>query len=185
MKKSNHVTGCLTAGGGPLAWIGAAGFFIMLIIGCGSPPDEQNNDDLAARLKRLETRVAAIELDADAIDAQEKRFDRVMADMERRQADLTLAVAKVEEQLRANSLKTVQKPSQKPLAEAAPAAAEVKKDIAPTPATATAQPLYHQVLKGDTVYSIARQYSLEPAELKKMNNLGSDTIVPGQRLRVK
>lgn len=40
----------------------------------------------------------------------------------------------------------------------------------------------HTVAKGETLYSIARQYDLTLAELKKMNNLSADTIFIGQKL---
>lgn len=43
----------------------------------------------------------------------------------------------------------------------------------------------HTVVKGETLYSIARQYSLPLDELKKMNNLSADTISIGQKLIVK
>jgi LysM repeat protein len=43
----------------------------------------------------------------------------------------------------------------------------------------------HSVAKGETLYSIARQYDLSLAELKKMNNLSADTIFIGQKLIIK
>ena len=40
----------------------------------------------------------------------------------------------------------------------------------------------HTVTKGDTLYSLSRQYGITVAELKKMNNLSADTISIGQKL---
>ncbi len=40
----------------------------------------------------------------------------------------------------------------------------------------------HTVSKGDTLYSLSRQYGITVAELKKMNNLSADTISIGQKL---
>lgn len=40
----------------------------------------------------------------------------------------------------------------------------------------------HMVVKGDTLYSIARQYGVTVAELKILNNLSADTIQIGQKL---
>jgi flagellum-specific peptidoglycan hydrolase FlgJ len=44
---------------------------------------------------------------------------------------------------------------------------------------------YHQVRKGDTLYSIARKYNIAVGDLKKMNGLKSNAISIGQRLRLK
>ncbi len=49
----------------------------------------------------------------------------------------------------------------------------------------TNKPKIHKVISGDTLYSIARQYNLTVAQLKKMNNLSSDIIRLGQELRVR
>ena len=43
----------------------------------------------------------------------------------------------------------------------------------------------HVVAKGDTLYSIARDFGLSVDELKKMNNLAVDTIFIGQKLTIK
>ncbi len=40
----------------------------------------------------------------------------------------------------------------------------------------------HTVSKGDTLYSLSRQYGITVAEIKKMNNLSVDTISIGQKL---
>ena len=44
---------------------------------------------------------------------------------------------------------------------------------------------YHQVEKGDTLYSIARKYQITVGELKKINGLKGNTISIGQRLRLR
>lgn len=43
----------------------------------------------------------------------------------------------------------------------------------------------HEVGKGDTLFSIARQYGISVDDLKKRNNLDADTIFIGQKLVVK
>ena len=40
----------------------------------------------------------------------------------------------------------------------------------------------HTVMKGDTLYGIARAYGLSVADLKMKNNLSADTIFVGQKL---
>ena len=42
---------------------------------------------------------------------------------------------------------------------------------------------FHQVKKGDTLYSISKQYGLTVDELKRLNQLSSNTISIGQKLR--
>lgn len=50
---------------------------------------------------------------------------------------------------------------------------------------AQAQAATHVVRPGETLFSIARQYSLTVGELRALNNLSGDTIRSGQRLRVR
>ena len=45
--------------------------------------------------------------------------------------------------------------------------------------------IYHLVVKGDTLYSLALRYDITVETLKKMNKLNTNTISVGQRLRVK
>ncbi|MCC6411041.1 MAG: LysM peptidoglycan-binding domain-containing protein [Saprospiraceae bacterium] len=45
--------------------------------------------------------------------------------------------------------------------------------------------LYHDVAKGDTLFSIARKYNTTVTNIKKWNNMPDDTVKVGQKLRVK
>ena len=44
---------------------------------------------------------------------------------------------------------------------------------------------YHQVVKGDTLFNISKRYNLTVTRLKQLNNLSSDAIQIGQRLRIR
>lgn len=44
---------------------------------------------------------------------------------------------------------------------------------------------YHTIKSGETLYSIARKYHMSVSELKRLNNLRSDNIRAGKRLKVK
>lgn len=57
----------------------------------------------------------------------------------------------------------------------------------PNPTKPTPQPTgnYHTVESGDTLYSISRKYSVSVADIKKWNNLPSNIISIGQKLRVR
>ncbi len=50
--------------------------------------------------------------------------------------------------------------------------------------TTTSKATYHKVVKGDTLYGISKKYGVSLAQIKDWNNLTSNTIKIGQRLRV-
>lgn len=54
----------------------------------------------------------------------------------------------------------------------------------PTTTTTKKEKIYHTVKSGQTLSSIARQYSTTVAEIKKLNKLSSDNIQLGQKLVV-
>lgn len=43
----------------------------------------------------------------------------------------------------------------------------------------------HEVIKGDTLYSISKRYNISIDELKKKNNISENSIAIGQRLQIK
>ena len=77
-----------------------------------------------------------------------------------------------------------------PVAEAAPEVEPepaVEEPVAPVrvvSAPAERQPTTHRVQRGEYLLTIARRYDLTVSQLKAMNGLSSDTVHPGQRLRV-
>ncbi len=44
--------------------------------------------------------------------------------------------------------------------------------------------IYHTVISGDTLYAIARKYGIAVSDLKKVNNMSSNTIQLGQKLLI-
>lgn len=56
---------------------------------------------------------------------------------------------------------------------------------APKPATKSQQPVYHTVKKGEHLSMIAKKYGTTPQKIKQLNNLKSDVIRVGQKLKVK
>ena len=50
---------------------------------------------------------------------------------------------------------------------------------------ATTDSMTHEVIKGDTLYSLSRKYNISIAEIKKLNNLKSDALSLGQILKIK
>ncbi|MGM0417885.1 MAG: LysM peptidoglycan-binding domain-containing protein [Thermodesulfobacteriota bacterium] len=49
----------------------------------------------------------------------------------------------------------------------------------------TSKKVYHEVKKGDTLYSISRKYDVAVSEIKNLNNIKNDAIQPGAKLLVK
>ncbi len=48
-----------------------------------------------------------------------------------------------------------------------------------------AAPLYHTVIKGDTVYSLTRRYNISAEKLRELNSLKDNTLKLGQNLKVR
>jgi membrane-bound lytic murein transglycosylase D len=72
-----------------------------------------------------------------------------------------------------------------PSATALPSVTAARPSVAAgRPATGSAARTY-QVRSGDTLFSIARQFSTTVAELKRLNGLSSDRLRPGDRLTVR
>ncbi len=52
-------------------------------------------------------------------------------------------------------------------------------------AATTPSPVYHTVKKGETLYSIARRYKVDQADIKRLSNKTSDQLSVGEKLRIK
>ncbi len=44
---------------------------------------------------------------------------------------------------------------------------------------------YHRVRKGDTIWNIAQKYNVTPADIRSWNNIDTNVILPGARLKVR
>ena len=62
---------------------------------------------------------------------------------------------------------------------------EIEKAPLPKQATSQEKKQYHNVVRGDTLYSISRKYGLSVEEIRRLNNLNKNQpIQPGQKLMV-
>ncbi|HET9372680.1 MAG TPA: LysM peptidoglycan-binding domain-containing protein [Vicinamibacterales bacterium] len=93
-------------------------------------------------------------------------------------ADLLAANQLKTTRLRANTVLTI--PSR--ATSALPAA---PKPTASAPSSSASTALTYRVRRGDTLFSIARQFDTTVATLKQLNSLSSDRINPGDRLTVR
>ena len=74
-----------------------------------------------------------------------------------------------------------------PYANPAPPAYQPPAPVNPTPtalSAPTVQTLTHTVTKGETLYAISRKYATTPDAIRASNGLTSNTLFPGQQLRV-
>jgi membrane-bound lytic murein transglycosylase D len=53
------------------------------------------------------------------------------------------------------------------------------------PTSSAGKYTWHVVQKGDTLYSIAKQYDYTVDEIKSLNNLNTNTLMPGTKLKIK
>ncbi|MBW7844420.1 MAG: LysM peptidoglycan-binding domain-containing protein [Bacteroidia bacterium] len=60
-----------------------------------------------------------------------------------------------------------------------------EKFASPNQSNKDSNPIYHEVQEGDTLYSIARKYDVLAEDIRKLNNLLSNSISVGQKLRIK
>ncbi len=51
--------------------------------------------------------------------------------------------------------------------------------------TSVIEPVFHLVQKGDTLYSIAKKYGVSVAEMKELNHPMNDSVIPGQKIRIR
>jgi LysM repeat protein len=139
---------------------------------------EARVSQLEERLEKYEAmddKVARIWEQAKSYEKFESRFDRSEASMSLRMDHLTMSLEALQKQVNASK----KKPAPQPTAKSA------KPDEPTPPASSEAQNQYHQVVAGDTLYSISKRYNLSVDELLKFNGMDKNTIiVPGQKLIV-
>lgn len=138
---------------------------------------------LADRIDALENRLLNIDAQPQAdgaAKAQLERIDSLSARIDRMEASMPTIMDQIKRELDNLQKKTVEVKSQPPAAKPAAAKASAK---------APAQPVYHTVQQGETLYSISRlyndRYGMTVEKLIKTNKLDSKgTIVVGQKLIV-
>lgn len=145
--------------------------------------------DMESRVQQMEQRLAKLDgLDRRISQLERKSGERSLLLMER--------MDRIEKSLAAlREYKTDEKKVAPPKREAPPKPPEPAKPAEPIkpakpakasePPKAAGEAVYHQVLEGETLYRISRNYGLSVDELLQMNDLPpGSTIRKGQRLRV-
>ena len=158
---------------------------LMLLMGnSGNGASPQKLSVMEARIRQLEERLDKYEAmddkvtriweQAKSFEKFKGRFDRSEASMSLRMDHLTMSLEALQKQVST----TKEKP------EPQPAAQSENQTPASKPEAPAIQ--YHQVVAGDTLYSISKRYNLTVDELLQINRMDKNTvIVPGQKLIVR
>lgn len=163
--------------------LGLGLLLVILIVVMAVPRGRKTADinqikDLEVRLQRLEDRLNEFEgIDEKLawLGSQDRKIDR----LSRRVAHLESSMSKKMNQL-------TRKLDKIPEAKKGVTGNKDTERTADKPAKSKADPHYHQVKAGDTLYSISRRFGLTVDDLRKLNKLTPETaIYPGQKLLIK
>ncbi len=139
---------------------------------------------LNARFERLEERIDAVEIQLTRLPALIHQVETMDTGGSTGQADQVLArlerldtrIKEIQEETR--QLKSRQESISKELSQKQAAPAPAPKSTA-----GSGEVRYHEVRKGDTLYSIARANGISLQKLLEQNNLRRDSVIqPGDRL---
>ncbi|MBW1864624.1 MAG: LysM peptidoglycan-binding domain-containing protein, partial [Deltaproteobacteria bacterium] len=129
------------------------------------------------RLQQLESRMAALEGIGEQVtdlDKNQQATQPLMVRLDRLETSFAKKISEMDQEikkLKAKPMNTSAKQSQAP----------VVKSRASKPAVKT-----HVVKKGETLYSISKQYGLSVAQLMTFNKLSKGAVInPGQKLKIK
>lgn len=186
--------------------VGGVLALIILVLGVkfffsgdASLPGDQFSD-VESRLKKLETKVAALEFHIDNLPVVIEKNEQIEADLSAicdREGVLLSRLGAIEERLGITSQAAQAEGAQPEKSEQVPDTATLEKSTAPAQETTVeaaatdddkekpaAETVLYEVKKGDTVYSISRAHGITPEKLRALNGLNSNTIMPGQTLNV-
>jgi LysM repeat protein len=147
---------------------------------------------LADRVDALENRLLNVDgapQVAEQVKAQTGRIDSLNARVNRMEASMPTIMDQIKRELDNLQKKTAEVKSHPAPAAAAPEPKVAAAAKVPGPAKAPAQPVYHTVNKGETLYSISRKYKdrygMSMDKIIKINKLDAKgTIYTGQKLIV-
>jgi LysM repeat protein len=152
-------------------------FFIVLFSGPGDIADENQLQNIEARIQKLESKLATIGVIDQALDRlakQEEELDLLSNRLDRFETTTKTQIDQIIKELGMLHQKTANMPTSR--AQATQPTAESKKVTKQT---------YHEVRAGETLYGISRLYGLTVEQLRSYNNIGpKDAIQPGQKLKL-
>jgi LysM repeat protein len=160
--------------------VGALVLIVLIVVFLrgGGKPSGEDLSALQAKVNYLGQKMLSLEQAADKVALLEKqqKGDRQSAEEEEKTAKaLNRRIADLDRKLDAIQKRV--------------AALEAKKATeapAPTTQAPSGKTRFHQVSRGDTLYSISRKYGISVKELRRLNSaLAEDQVIhPGQKLLV-
>ena len=188
---------------GRILILGAAGVLLVVALFALSsggrnkrPPDNLTSTNQAT-LGRLEQRIARLEGIREKIELLERRdreLQKSLAEINRTESLLSQRVdrlSQVVDELQNSMASRSAKTEAPSTGQTKPTAPAEKRYYPEAPPTITRMPFslpetrYHEVRPGDTLYSIAQQYSLSVDELCRLNQMNPRQVIhPGQELLV-
>jgi hypothetical protein len=156
---------------------------VMFLAGGNRESYEQHQiESMQERIRQLEERLEKYEAidekvtriweQAKSFEKFKDRFDRSEASISLRMDHLTMSLEKLQKQSAADNKKSVP---------------QADKSSDPTSQDKPENNIqYHQVVSGDTIYSVSRKYNISMEELLHINQMNKNSvIVPGQRLIIR
>lgn len=174
------------AGGSVLVLI-----IIMVFVFSGNKdaPETDQIQALESRITALETHIQNMDRDVENIlqlEKQNKRIDMFMSRYAKLEADLSLKVDLLAKKMDKMQPADKGQDGAKSSVKSKTSATSIKKKaIAKATPAKQVQKRFHHVRKGDTLFSISRQYGIAVDKLRAMNSaIEGNNIYPGQKLRV-
>jgi LysM repeat protein len=134
-------------------------------------------DDIRTRMDKIEASAF------QRIDALEQKIDHLSTGLSSAKKQISAAEAKPVEKAEPKVKKAAAVRETKPEPKPAAKKPEIQAKPKATPASTGS---VHVVKAGETAYSVSKRYGMTVDELRRANGLGaSNTIVPGQKLKVK
>ena len=109
---------------------------------------------------------------AQSLDRLDKRFSDQFESLENKLDEIRTIVKNNQ-----NTIKEKQYSDKKPVSSPEKKVSAKKEE--------KSEEVYHEVKKGDTLYSISRKYDVAVSDIKNLNNMKNDAIQPGAKLLIK
>lgn len=143
----------------------------------------QDSEALAERFQQIEDKIGRMETTLEGLSTLQEDMETVkkaVLRFDNADASMSARAQRLAEEL--SSLQKEMEGIKKTLSAAAKTSAAAPRA---EKAEAASQAVYHEVVKGDTLYSISRRYGVSVDAIRRLNGLsGQDAIHPGQKLKV-
>lgn len=141
-------------------------------------------DAISDRLQQIEEKIGTMEAALEGLGVLQQDMEpmkKAILRLDSTDASILTEMDSMSEQL-ASLQKEVNEIQKTASAETKPSVASTRGETEET----ASQAVYHEVQKGDTLYSIGRRYGVSVEAIRRLNSLSEqDAIHPGEKLKVK